>query len=165
VTCKAHTRRSEASTASASCACRKHQLHRYLKGHHRRSMLLRPRARRCCLANCRARSGWRSSLSAREKRARAGGKSVLCSQGSSCYPATRAKFPSTTILPRRPAACERTTSPPNHVISVFDGWTACRVGRKVYLVDYFLCCSFLASFTISIAITCPLRRITTRCRS
>jgi hypothetical protein len=121
VICKAHTRRSEASTASASCACRMHQLHRYLKGHHRRSMLLRPRARRCCLANCRSRSGWRSSLSAREKRARAGGKSVLCSQGSICYPATRAKFPSRTILPRRQL---RTNGLPHHRTM----WSRCLMG-------------------------------------
>jgi hypothetical protein len=64
-----------------------------------------------------------------------------------------------TILPRRPAACERTILTTEQLISVFDGWPAWRVGRKVYLVDCFLCCSFLASLTISIAITCPLGRI------
>jgi hypothetical protein len=58
-------------------------------------------------------------------------------------------FPRIDLLPRHtrqvsiqdhtaeaPAAYERTTSPPNNVISVFDGWSAWRVGRKVYLVDY-----------------------------
>jgi hypothetical protein len=59
------------------------------------------------------------------------------------------------------------SSPPNNVISVFDGWPAWRVGRKLYLVDCFPLLFFLSIshslsqlqslilFVVSLLLICP----------
>jgi hypothetical protein len=146
VTCTAHMRHSAASTIAASCVCQTYQLHRYLKRHLRRSMLLRPHARQHWLANCRSRSG--SSLGAGSG---GGRKATEPAHGSVLFqtasPPQHAKFQwSLTSTEASKVSCVWAEStPPNNAISrvsVFDEWPIQEQAQKVYLPGYFFCCTF-----------------------